>query len=380
MLPKKLQEKLTLREANNSFRQLPTEIHLVDFTSNDYLGLARNRSIAVEVEKLLEKGRYFNGATGSRLLSGNHALYERLETVLCEFHKAEAALVFNSGYDANIGFLSSVPQRGDIVLYDEYVHASIRDGIRMGNARAYKFAHNDLENLGELLKCHREVNREVYVVTESVFSMDGDSPDLSAMVSICQDYEGHLIVDEAHAVGVFDGGLLQMQGLQSQVFARLATFGKALGCHGAAVLGSKILKRYLVNFARSLIYTTALPPHTLATVLVAYKLLKGQLEEPNFLEKQQLNLAIDTFKQHIFEFGLQDRWIVSNSAIQSVVITENDAVKRVASLLQQQGFDVRPILSPTVPKGQERLRFCLHSYNTLEEIARVMKLLATFVS
>ncbi|MCK5443592.1 MAG: pyridoxal phosphate-dependent aminotransferase family protein, partial [Maribacter sp.] len=221
--PKKLRLKLIDREKENALRDLPIPNTLVDFSSNDYLGLSKNQKIFDSTSELL-KNRSFdqNGATGSRLLSGNHSLYGQLENVLKEFHEVTSALVFNSGYDANIGFFGAVPQRGDVVFYDEYIHASIRDGIIMGNAKSYKFRHNDLEDLAQ--KCHALGNRnpkhgEVYVVTESIFSMDGDSPDLNTLVEYCRVNDFHLIIDEAHAVGVVGEkgkGLVQKLGLQDR--------------------------------------------------------------------------------------------------------------------------------------------------------------------
>src|SRR5690606_16897179 len=200
--PKKLQEKIEERIKMNALRQLGTGNGRIDFSSNDYLGFSKNETIFKHAyDLLLEHDLKRNGATGSRLLSGNHTLYEIVEPAIADLHKSEAALIFNSGYDANIGFFSSVPQRGDLILYDEYVHASIRDGIAMNNAKAYKFRHNDLESLDKMLK--RLEHNTVYVVTESVFSMDGDSPDLKKLTDICKKHKAFLVVDEAHAVGVF---------------------------------------------------------------------------------------------------------------------------------------------------------------------------------
>ena len=320
-----------------------------------------------------------NGSTGSRLLSGNHNLYHLVETVLTEFHQTEAALVFNSGYDANIGFFSCVPQRNDIILYDEFIHASIRDGISMSHAYAYKFLHNDLSDLDTLLKRHSESVLDssitIYVVTESVFSMDGDSPHLETLAQLCTNYHAHLVIDEAHAVGVFGKygkGLVQELGLERQVFARIVTFGKALGAHGAAILGSNRLKSFLVNFSRSLIYTTALPPHALATINASYL----ELIKTNTIKKLHENIA--HFKSEIRKNGLESYFINSNSAIHSAIIRGNQAAKLVAHEIHNQGFDVKAILSPTVPNGKERLRFCIHSYNSREEISEVLKVFATF--
>ncbi len=380
-LPKKLQKKLRDREESNTLRTLYEQKNLIDFSSNDYLGFAAKKTIFDQAHRLLEdKGIYQNGATGSRLLSGNHKLYNETERQLAAFHNAETALIFNSGYDANVGFFSAVLQRGDVVFYDELIHASIRDGIQMSNAKSYKFRHNDLEDLKGRLLSLRAKSRsdyELYIVTESVFSMDGDIPDLKSFVSFCNAHNCHLIVDEAHAAGVFGElgkGLLQEMGLENQVFARINTFGKALGCHGAVVLGSKELKSYLINFARSFIYTTAIPPHALATIQAAYQELQ------NTVEIEKLTENITFFNNKLKTTGLKPLFIESTSAIHCCIISGNENVKKVAAKIQEKGFDVKPILSPTVPEGKERLRFCLHSFNSEEEINEILELLATFVS
>ncbi len=204
--------------------------------------------------------------------------------------------------------------------------------------------------------------------------MDGDSPDLKSLTNICKKSHTRLIIDEAHAVGVFDFGLLQQLGLEKDVFARIITFGKALGGHGAAILSSQDLKDYLINFSRPSIYTTALPPHTLATIAMAYKALK------NSEQQQKLQANIEFFETQIQQNHLSDIFITSRSAIHCCIISGNDKVKHIAQQLQIKGFDVKPILSPTVPKGIERLRFCLHSYNSEAEISEVLSLLATFVN
>ncbi|MBU3820799.1 8-amino-7-oxononanoate synthase [Flavobacteriaceae bacterium XHP0103] len=373
--PKKLQQKLEDRMQANALRELGTNIGIIDFSSNDYLGFSKNETIfKFTHEFLLNHNLKKNGATGSRLLSGNHALYQIVESAVSSFHKSESALIFNSGYDANTGFFSCVPQRGDLILYDEYVHASIRDGITMNNTKAHKFRHNDLESLDEMLE--RLDYDTVYVVTESVFSMDGDSPNLNKLAEICKKHKAFLIVDEAHAVGVFGKrgeGLIQHLGLEKNVFARVVTFGKALGCHGAAVLGSHDLRQFLINFSRSFIYTTALPPHSLATIQSAYnELLLTH-------SKERLHQNIQLFKEELIKNGLKDSFIESDSAIHCCIVPGNERVKLTAQKLQQHNFDVKPILSPTVPKDEERLRFCLHAYNSPEEISEVLKLLATFV-
>ncbi len=375
-LPKSLQEKLQQRKAANALRKLPVANSLVDFASNDYIGFAQNETIFNEAHQfLVDHNIKINGATGSRLLSGNHELYQKTEQFIANFHQSETALIFNSGYDANIGFFSSVPQRTDVILFDELCHASIRDGIQMSHAKSYKFPHNDLEALEKLLQKFNTTT--IYIVTESVFSMDGDSPNLEELVRITEKHHAYLVIDEAHSLGVFGEkgeGLLQNLNLHDKVFARIMTFGKGLGCHGAAILGSQELKSYLVNFARSFIYTTGLSPHSVATIFVAYQHLTAD-------EKALITLKnnIVYFNQEKLRLGLKPLFVYSKSAIQCAIIPGNSTVKDIASQLQQKGFDVKPILSPTVPEGQERLRFCLHSYNSETEISNVLELLSTFV-
>ncbi|WP_228236388.1 aminotransferase class I/II-fold pyridoxal phosphate-dependent enzyme [Allomuricauda sp. M10] len=375
-LPKKLQSKIDQRKAENALRALTFKGELVDFSSNDYLGFARSEDISKRASYLIKEVTPINGATGSRLLTGNHKLYGQLEDFLTEHYGSESALVFNSGYDANIGFFSSVPQRGDVVLYDELAHASIRDGIQMGHAKSFKFSHNDIDHLKERilsLRAQSSNESEIYVVTESVFSMDGDSPNLESMAMLCREQNCFLVVDEAHATGIFGQGrdMVSQLGLQKEVFARLITFGKAIGCHGAAVLGSPSLKEYLINFSRSFIYTTALSPHSLATVLAAHQYLKEQ-GEPVI---QTLQENIGFFKSEATRLQLSEKFIQSNSAIHCALVIGNSNVKYMAQQLQSHGFDVKPILSPTVKEGEERLRFCLHAFNSKEEISRVLSLL-----
>ncbi|WP_298307428.1 pyridoxal phosphate-dependent aminotransferase family protein [Flavobacterium sp.] len=380
--PKSLTQKLQQREQNNALRKLPVSNNLIDFASNDYLGFANSEEIFNQThDYLLENNIKINGATGSRLISGNHNLYQIAEDFIANFHQSETALIFNSGYDVNVGFFSSVPQRNDIILFDELCHASIRDGIQMSNSKSYKFQHNDFNHLEKLIISQLETRNSkpenFYIVTESVFSMDGDTPNLEELVNLCEKYNCYLVIDEAHALGVFGNlgeGLIQYQGLQDKVFARIMTFGKGLGCHGAAILGSQELKNYLVNFARSFIYTTGLSPHSVATILIAYQYLKSEKEAI-----QKLKSNIQFFNQEKLQMGLKPMFVYSKSAIQCAIIPGNEKVKSIANQLQENGFDVKAILSPTVPEGQERLRFCLHSYNSEKEISEVLKLLSTFV-
>ncbi|TRZ45815.1 aminotransferase class I/II-fold pyridoxal phosphate-dependent enzyme [Robertkochia solimangrovi] len=381
--PGKLRKKLIERESAGALRQLSGPVEGVDFYSNDYLGFSNEPEIEQLTSRLMS-GIPGSGATGSRLISGNHRFYEKAEAYLTAFYKAEAALIFNSGYDANVGLFSSIPDRNDLIVYDSLIHASIRDGIQMGHAQSYKFPHNDLDALDRLLKklsaeIHARqdgINSEIYVVTESVFSMDGDSPDLSRLSDICSLYKCRLIVDEAHAVGVcgkdFKG--LTYDNEAVDVFIRIVTFGKGMGCHGAAILGSEELKSFMVNYTRSFIYTTALSPHAVAGIIAAHKFFERS--EAAF----KLQSVIDEFRELAAVIGVNENLLASKSAIQGILVPGNEEVRAVAQVLNNNGLIVKAIMSPTVAKGQERIRICLHSFNSLREIEVLLNLLAKFVS
>ena len=358
-----LQTKLQERKAQHAFRQLSLPGSLTDFCSNDYLGIVRNGLLqpALQAHASLAAG-----STGSRLLAGNYALAEEVEKEIAVFHSAAAALLFNSGYDANIGVLSSIPQRGDTILYDALSHASIRDGIRLSFAQSYAFAHNDMEQLEHRLQ---QAAGTVFVVTESVFSMDGDQCPLKEILALCRQYNAHLVIDEAHATGVIGSrgeGLVQHLALQDEVFCRIHTFGKACGCHGAVVLGSNNLRDYLVNFARSFIYTTAIPPHAVAAIQASYRC---------FPQMQQQRAHLQALINCFGETALPCEKLVSATPIQVVLVPGNEAVKKLASALRQAQLDVRAILYPTVPRGKERLRIVLHAFNTPEELNNLLHVL-----
>ena len=411
-----LSRKLEERRAQDALRRLRLPDGKADFCSNDYLGVVTKGLLAGAGGE-----DDAHGSGGSRLLAGNYALIETVEKTIADFHGAEAGLIFNSGYDANLGLLSCVPRRGDVVLYDALSHASIRDGMRLSFARAYGFAHNDLGDLerqlvalkredravpgsGDVEAGHAEASRlseadgrkpdvhpsqrgdvgptgerpagesgggsataNIFVVTESVFSMDGDQAPLAGMVEVCRRFGARLIVDEAHGTGIIGEkgeGLVQAMGLEAGCFARIHTFGKAVGCHGAIVVGSALLRDFLINFSRSFIYTTALPPASIRALGAAYALL------PRLgAERERLARLIDRFRAA--EIGFER--LNSTTPIQVVVVPGNTAVRAVADRLQEAGLDVRPILSPTVERGRERLRIVLHAFNTDEEVDRLIE-------
>ena len=372
-----LDKKLDERRGQNAFRRLRLPDGKTDFCSNDYLGIATNGLIGAAGGASGEQGLR-HGSGGSRLLAGNYPLIEETDRDLAVFHQAEAALIFNSGYDANLGVLSSVPQRGDTVFYDALSHASIRDGLRLSLADSFSFRHNDTADLERKLQSLANGDGTatgpgtgtVFVVTESVFSMDGDQAPLEEILGLCRQYGAQLIIDEAHATGVVGpggAGLVQEKGLAKEFFARIHTFGKAVGCHGAVVLGSQRLRDYLINFCRPFIYTTALPATSMEAIRVAYELFPG-LEE----ERQHLQRLIGRFQQASIRY----QRLSSGTPIQVVIVPGNDAVKKLAEQIQSAGLDVRPILYPTVPRGGERLRIVLHSFNTIGELDRLVGQLA----
>lgn len=274
---------------------------------------------------------------------------------------SEAGLLFNSGYDANVGLLSSLPQRGDTIIIDELIHASVIDGARLSHANRYTFKHNDLAGLEGKLQNAKGV---IYVVVESIYSMDGDTPPLAEILLLTEKYNANLIVDEAHAVGLYQTGIVTQSGLQDRVFARTVTFGKALGCHGAIVLGSNSLREYLINFARSFIYTTAAPFHQLACIKVACSFLSNSAEQIS-----ELRYNIDLFKQKLKISPAGPYLLIeSDSSIQCILLKSNQKAIETATCLQDSGFDIRAIMSPTVPQGSERIRICIHSFNTVDQI------------
>lgn len=367
-----LKKKLDERKEFGIHRSLKPENSLVDFCSNDYLGFARSIVLKEDVKTELNSHPLsLNGSTGSRLLSGNSQYAEDLEQEIAAFHGFEAGLLFNSGYDANLGLPSSLAQRGDTIILDELIHASAIDGARLSNANRYSFKHNSIESLEAKLKASKG---NCYVVVESIYSMDGDSAPIKDIADMTEKYGAYLIVDEAHALGLYKKGLTNQLGLQNRVFATVVTFGKALGSHGAIVLGSKVLKEYLVNFARSFIYSTAPSFHHLASIKMAYHLLNNAEEEIINLKN---NIAY--FKNHIY-FNSDYPLLKSDGPIQCIILKNNDTARLMANTLQSAGLDVRPILSPTVAAGTERIRICLHSFNTLNELALLCNTVNNFIN
>jgi 8-amino-7-oxononanoate synthase len=362
LIRKYILDKIADRKNEDNFRSLRVVKGGVDFTSNDYLGLSRDSKFHHLIDEEVQRNQLYGGSTGSRLLSGNNDYVEKLEVQIAAFHKTEAALIFNSGFDANYGLLATLPYKGDTIIYDELVHASIHDGLKAAKANKVSFRHNDLDDLEEKLAHAKGLK---YVVTESLFSMDGDVAPLKEMSELCTQYEAGLIVDEAHATGVIGDageGLVNHLGIEANVLARVHTFSKALGGHGAVIVCSADLREFLINYCRPFIFSTAMPLHSLGAIKVAYDYF------PKLNDRRKKLKQLEVLLRENFQSTDDITLLPSESPIQSIMIQGNSEVKHIASLLRQEGFDVRAILSPTVAKGKERIRICLHSNNTEAQV------------
>lgn len=351
----KYRQLLEKRKEKGSLRSLLSFENAIDFWSNDYLGFGREQQLV-----------NLSSGSGSRLISGNSLEIIGIEKYVASFFRAESALIFNSGYDANLGFFSSVPQKGEIVLYDELVHASVRDGLRLCLAQSYSFRHNDLEHLKERL--NKYSGQTIWVVVESIYSMDGDIAPLHEMSLLCQIYGAHLIVDEAHAGGVFgeNGSGLCNSNPSIQTFARLYTFGKGFGAHGAAILGSSELIEYLINFARSFIYTTALPSSF-------YNHIRNQLQRQSTEGNERRKCLVENIRH--FRSQIHSDLSAPDSPIQVIPFETLSKCFRVVETLNANNIAAKAILPPTIPEGSQRVRICIHAHNTLTDIDLLCKII-----
>ena len=367
----RVERELAHRKTNESYRELKLIEAKTDFASNDYLGLARSQKLAQSIHQKAQSLGIGNGATGSRLLSGNHSLIEALEEKLGILFRGQA-LLYNSGYDANIGVLSCLPQRNDTILYDELAHACIKDGARLSLAKRYSFRHNDIHDLENKL---RKASGQTFIVVESIYSMDGDECPLREILALKKKYNSIVMIDEAHSTGVMGengSGMSCLLNLEKDIDIRVYTFGKAMGTHGACVVTVPTIKNYLINFSRSFIYTTALSPHSIISIECAFDFLR---QYPAL--QTQLRDRILLFQNLLHPNAHR---VPSKSAIQSILVIGNKAAKMLSSKLLDQGLDCRPILAPTVKEGSERLRICLHTFNTNEELEKLVLILNQYNS
>jgi 8-amino-7-oxononanoate synthase len=345
-----MKAKLEARKKQNIFRTLPQKVIGIDFASNDYLGIIHSNCLAKPIQKYLGSSCGY-GATGARLLTGNSKQLEMLERKIADFHGFEEALIFSCGFMANFGLISCLIDRDDILIYDTEIHASTHDGLKRIQGKAYPFRHNDVSHLEKRLQAACNKGRR-FIAIESIYSTDGSLAPILEIYKLAEQYRADIIVDEAHAVGIFGADGRGYAPPHDRVCAKVVTFGKALGTFGAAILGSKLLKEYLINFAIPFIYTTALPPYVIASISASYDIFPTLSKE-----RSKLCTLIQHFKT-VFSTA-------SNSPIQCVLLPQ---LHKVVKDLQESNFTVRALLRPTVAKEKECLRVCLHAYNSIEEI------------
>ena len=343
-------------------------VSMLNLSSNDYLGLADNVALKSEFLQTLDPQTCRFSSASSRLLTGNYPAYTRLEKRLAQLYGAESALVFNSGYHANSGILPAVTDSRSLILADKLVHASIVDGIGLSKARCIRYRHNNYEQLERLVAENADQYERIFIVTESIFSMDGDESDLPRLVSLKRQYpQVYLYLDEAHAFGVrgeLGLGCAEEQGVVGDIDFLVGTFGKAAASMGAFVICSETMKQYLVNTMRPLIFTTALPPVNLEwTLFIVNKICNMQKH-----------------REHLAQIGRRVRealnplngGIVSSSHIIPYVLGESERAVEVALRLQHEGFYLLPVRPPTVPRGTSRLRISLNAECSDSDIDRLI--------
>jgi 8-amino-7-oxononanoate synthase len=335
----------------------------IDFCSNDYLGLSSRPELIAEIKNAIDT--FGTASCASRLLSGDLELHHELERKVAQFKGKEAALVFNSGYQANVGILSALYGKGDCIFSDRLNHASIIDGITLSQAEMFRFQHNDAAHLEDLLRKERGKYNKALIITESIFSMDGDRAPLKELVCLKEKYNCSLMVDEAHATGIFGdngAGVVRQEGLEKKVELIMGTFSKALAGFGAYLAASGTIVEYLVNTCRSFVYSTALPPAVIAGNLKSIELVE---KEPQ--RRERLLSLSGYFRAALKEKGFE---VKGCSQIVPVIIGDTLKAAELASGLQEKGYWVLPIRPPTVPPAQARLRLSLTFYHDKDELEK----------
>lgn len=335
---------------------------MLNLSSNDYLGLSSNPRLLQEFRAETDVMALPYSAVSSRLLSGNHEYYKMLENDLADIYDKEAALVFNSGYHANIGILPALAGKKDLIVADKLVHASTIDGIMLSEAEMLRFRHSDYEHLRNLLVQHREKYENVFIVTESVFSMDGDIADLQQLCEIKKEFDAFLYVDEAHAVGVrgTNGlGCCEEQACMEDIDFIVGTFGKAFASVGAFVVCEELFREFLINTQRSLIFTTALPPVNVAWTRFVLNRM------PDFYDLRMKLAEVSAKLRNVLqERGFETR---GESHIVPMICGSNENSVEMSELLRDNGFFVLPVRYPTVPKNEARIRFSLNASIPIED-------------
>ncbi|BFO67989.1 aminotransferase class I/II-fold pyridoxal phosphate-dependent enzyme [Chryseobacterium sp. KCF3-3] len=363
----RFQESLDKRKEEGTLRRLRIQSDGIDFYSNDYLGLAKSKELQqLLLQKVTDNPQLLSGSTGSRLISGNSDMAVSVEKDIAQKHQFESALLFPSGYNANLALFSTLPSRHDTVIVDEHIHRSVHDACKLSNAKKLKFKHNDPEDLENILKRQKG---HCYIAIESLYSMEGDFAPLQDIAAIASKYKASLIVDEAHAFGVFGYGLIEKFQLQNQVSAIVVTYGKALGAHGAAILCNETVKSYLINFASPFIYTTSAQDFQWMSIKTGYEFLD---QNHDLAKKLQDNIKV--FRSRNLQSPSAE-----TSPVQAIVIPDNQRLKELQDILSEEGFLTYAIYSPTVKEGSERLRICLHSFNKEEEIVKLTGIIKEFI-
>ncbi|WP_426482778.1 aminotransferase class I/II-fold pyridoxal phosphate-dependent enzyme [Chryseobacterium sp. R2ACT005] len=363
----RFQESLNKRKEEGTLRRLRLQSDGIDFYSNDYLGFAKSKELQhLLLQKITDNPQLLSGSTGSRLISGNNDIAVSVENYIAQMHQFESALLFPSGYNANLALFSTLPSRHDIIIVDEQIHRSVHDACKLSNAKKLKFRHNDLEDIENILK--RQEN-QCYIAIESLYSMEGDFAPIQEIAELADQYNAYLIVDEAHAFGVFGYGLIEKYQLQHQVSAVVVTYGKALGAHGAAILCNETVKSYLINFASPFIYSTSAQDFQWMSIKTGYEFLD---QNHDLAIKLQDNIKI--FRSQNLESPSME-----TSPVQAIVIPDNQKLKQLQDTLSEEGFLAYAIYSPTVKEGSERLRICLHSFNTEKEIIKLTGIIKEFI-
>ena len=343
---------------------------LLNLSSNDYLGLGDDRELHAGYMEELTERKYAMTSSSSRLLTGNHPLYDQLERALAELYGREAALVFNSGYHANIGIMPALCGRHDLVLSDRKNHASIIDGMKIAEAPYQRYRHLDYDHLEELLAGAADRYRQIFIITESVFSMDGDLADLSRLVALKERYGAVLIVDEAHGVGVFGErglGLCEKVGVVKQIDIITGTFGKALASTGAYAVMSTLFREYLINTMRSFIFTTALPP-----AILGWSLLTLGRQASMSRERHVLLQLASRLRRELIAHSLD---VPGESHIVPVITGSNALAVALSARLRDAGYLCLPVRPPTVPEKSARIRISLRSTLQWEDLERIPDLI-----
>ncbi len=347
-------------------------LRLLNLSSNDYLGIGDDKVLLAAYGREFTEKSHAMTSSSSRLLTGNHPLADQLERALATLYGREAALVFNSGYHANIGMLPALSGRHDLVLSDRLNHASIIDGMKIAEAPYQRYRHRDYDHLDELLAGAAGRYRQIFIVTESVFSMDGDLADLARLVALKEKYGAFLIVDEAHGVGVFGErglGLCEAAGVVQQIDIITGTFGKALASTGAYAIMSSLVREYLINSMRSFIFTTALPP-----VILGWSLVTLARQSAMQHERTSLLQLADKLRQELIGRGFD---VPGESHIVPLITGSNTQAVALAAKLKKAGFLCMPVRPPTVPEKSTRIRISLRSTLQWDDIARIPELIGS---